>query len=457
MDVLGVSCYFHDAAAALLRDGQLVAAAEEERFSRKKHDYGFPSSAIDFCLRTGGIPASAPRLRRVLREAVPQVRAPPAHVHADVPALAAPVPGGDDPLARRQAVDPAPPPEAARAVRPRRILFSEHHLSHAASAFFCSPFDEAAILTVDGVGEWTTATVGRRARHRDHRPRGDPLPALARAALLRLHRVPRLRGQRGRVQGDGHGALRRAAVRRPRVAAHPGGGRRQLRARHELLRVPPLDGADVQRPVRGAVRRAAGPRRALLHGRERLPVVLRAASRGPRGAGGAEPVLRRPRRQHPGGDRGDRPADGAVRPPPDGPAAPLHGRRRGAQQRGQRAHPPRGAVRGALRPAGGGRLGRRAGRGALGVPRGPRPAARVRDGARRTGARSTGGRRCEASLDGRRASPTRAFDDEDRLLDHVVDAARAGQGRRLVPGPLRVGAAGARATAASSPTRAAPR
>jgi carbamoyltransferase len=59
MDLLGISCYFHGAAAALLRDGQLFAAAEEERFSRKKHDYGFPQHAIDFCLKTGGIPGAA--------------------------------------------------------------------------------------------------------------------------------------------------------------------------------------------------------------------------------------------------------------------------------------------------------------------------------------------------------------------------------------------------------------
>jgi len=159
MDVLGVSCYFHDAAAALLRDGQLVAAVEEERFSRKKHDYGFPSSAIDFCLRTGGIPASAldyvvffekpflkferllltcmqtfPRSRRLFQEAM--------------------IPWLGDKMWIRHLL------QKRLGLPPSRILFSEHHLSHAASAFFCSPFPEAAILTVDGVGEWTTATVG---------------------------------------------------------------------------------------------------------------------------------------------------------------------------------------------------------------------------------------------------------------------------------------------------------
>jgi carbamoyltransferase len=159
MDILGVSCYFHDAAAALLRDGRLVAAVEEERFSRKKHDYGFPSSAIDFCLRAGGISSAAldyvvffekpflkferllltcmqsfPRSRRLFQEAM-------------IPWL------GDKMWIRHHL-------QTRLGVPASRILFGEHHLSHAASAFFCSPFSEAAILTVDGVGEWTTATVG---------------------------------------------------------------------------------------------------------------------------------------------------------------------------------------------------------------------------------------------------------------------------------------------------------
>jgi carbamoyltransferase len=159
MDILGVSCYFHDAAAALLRDGRLVAAVEEERFSRKKHDYGFPSHAIDFCLRAGGTTGAAldyvvffekpflkferllltcmqgfPRSRRLFQEAM-------------IPWL------GDKMWIRHHL-------QTRLGVPASRILFSEHHLSHAASAFFCSPFPEAAILTVDGVGEWTTATVG---------------------------------------------------------------------------------------------------------------------------------------------------------------------------------------------------------------------------------------------------------------------------------------------------------
>jgi carbamoyltransferase len=159
MNILGISCYFHDAAAALLRDGQLVAAAEEERFTRKKHDYEFPQHAIDFCLRIGGIRTddldyvaffekpfvkferlllsgmqTFPRSYRVFREAM--------------------VTWLGDKLWIKHLI------QKRLGVPPSKILFSEHHLSHAASAFFCSPFKESAILTVDGVGEWTTASLG---------------------------------------------------------------------------------------------------------------------------------------------------------------------------------------------------------------------------------------------------------------------------------------------------------
>lgn len=159
MYILGVSCYFHDAAAALLRDGELVAAAEEERFTRKKHDYGFPQNAIDFCLELEGIRGedldyvvffekpfikfdrllltsmqTFPRSHRVFREAMITWLGDKLWIKS---------------LLQKRLNVPA-----------SKILFSEHHLSHAASAFYCSPFEEAAILTIDGVGEWTTASLG---------------------------------------------------------------------------------------------------------------------------------------------------------------------------------------------------------------------------------------------------------------------------------------------------------
>jgi len=159
MDILGISCFFHDAAAALLRDGQLLAAAEEERFTRKKHDFEFPANAIEFCLRTGGIAArdldyvvffEKPfvKFERLLLTSLQEFpRSYPLFREAMITWLG-------DKLWIKQLI------QKRLGVAPEKILFSEHHLSHAASAFFCSPFDEAAILTVDGVGEWTTASLG---------------------------------------------------------------------------------------------------------------------------------------------------------------------------------------------------------------------------------------------------------------------------------------------------------
>ncbi len=160
MNILGISCFFHDAAAALVQDGIVTAAAEEERFSRIKHDSGFPMQAIEFCLRTAKLRAedldwvvfyekpfikfdrilmstlqTFPRSFRVFREAMIKWLAEKLWVKG---------------LIRKRI-----------GVPPERILFTSHHLSHAASTFFCSPYSDAAILTVDGVGEWATATCGR--------------------------------------------------------------------------------------------------------------------------------------------------------------------------------------------------------------------------------------------------------------------------------------------------------
>ncbi len=157
--VLGVSCYFHDAAAALVRDGALVCAAEEERFSRKKHDASFPARAIDFCLKAGGVTSSdldyaafyenpPQKFRRVLGTAAAMGR-PAADAFAQsMRAWATERRGIKQRLSDLLEI-PA-----------RRVVFAEHHVSHAASAFFPSPFDSAAVLTVDGVGEWATATIG---------------------------------------------------------------------------------------------------------------------------------------------------------------------------------------------------------------------------------------------------------------------------------------------------------
>jgi carbamoyltransferase len=159
MDVLGVSCYFHDAAAAILRDGQLLAAAEEERFSRVKHDYGFPRRAIQFCLREAGIRGADLDYAVFFEKPFRKFDRILMSVLAGYPGTC----GVFRESMTAWLIDKlwvASTLENELGIAKGKILFSEHHLSHAASAFLCSPFDKAAILTVDGVGEWTTAAWG---------------------------------------------------------------------------------------------------------------------------------------------------------------------------------------------------------------------------------------------------------------------------------------------------------
>jgi len=164
MKVLGISAFYHDSAAALIEDGRIVAAAQEERFSRRRHDARFPSSAIAFCLQFARIKAAdidlivfyeKPFLKfeRLLETYVgfaPRglasfAKAMPLWVHEKL-------------FLRRFLVREFR--EMAKDVDwDARLMFSEHHFSHAASAFFPSPFKEAAILTVDGVGEWATTSL----------------------------------------------------------------------------------------------------------------------------------------------------------------------------------------------------------------------------------------------------------------------------------------------------------
>jgi len=158
MTILGISCYYHDSAAALIRDGKLIAAAHEERFTRTKHDPEFPKNAIAYCLREAGIGIAdidfigfydKPLLKfdRILQTYIATwprsyasfIKAMPVWVKEKmwIPQMIKKYLGYDGP-----------------------VLFSEHHISHAASAFLVSPFESAAILTMDGVGEWDTTTYG---------------------------------------------------------------------------------------------------------------------------------------------------------------------------------------------------------------------------------------------------------------------------------------------------------
>lgn len=155
MKILGLSFFYHDAAACLLIDGVPVAMAEEERFSRKKHDSGFPKLAIDFVLKQGGIVPSdldaivfyeKPfiKFERIIKNSLATFPWAPATFRESIKHLFL------DKLWIRQLI------ADETGVSMEKVMFSGHHLSHAASAFFASPWDKAAILTVDGVGEWAT-------------------------------------------------------------------------------------------------------------------------------------------------------------------------------------------------------------------------------------------------------------------------------------------------------------
>jgi carbamoyltransferase len=160
MNILGISAFYHDSAATLVRDGAIVAAAQEERFTRRKQDPSFPSKAMAYCLHAGGIEASdldvvvfyekpllkAERLLETYLGVVPR----------GLGSFSVAIPTwlrekGSIPSILRRELGPQ---------YKGPILFTEHHESHAASAFFPSPFEDAAILTADGVGEWATATIG---------------------------------------------------------------------------------------------------------------------------------------------------------------------------------------------------------------------------------------------------------------------------------------------------------
>ena len=168
--ILGISAYYHDSAACIVRDGDIVAAAQEERFSRIKHDHRFPSRAVDYCLREAGITANdldhvafydKPWLKfeRLLETYV-------AFAPSGLPSFLKAMPLWlKEKLWMEDAIKTAVGYDGD-------VLFPEHHQSHAASAFFPSPFERAAVLTLDGVGEWATTSWGIGHGNRIE-PRGE--------------------------------------------------------------------------------------------------------------------------------------------------------------------------------------------------------------------------------------------------------------------------------------------
>lgn len=164
MKILGISAYYHDSAAAIIEDGEILAAAQEERFTRKKHDPGFPTNAVKFCLQYAG--ATLDQLDAVVFYDKPLLKFERlletyyAFVPKGLPSFMTAIPVWlkekmflkrliREELSNIEKYEPAK----------LKLLFPEHHLSHAASAFYPSPFEEAAILTIDGVGEWATASI----------------------------------------------------------------------------------------------------------------------------------------------------------------------------------------------------------------------------------------------------------------------------------------------------------
>ncbi len=159
MYILGISCYYHDSAAVLLKDGELLAAAQEERFTRVKHDFSFPKNAINFCLEFGGIENKD--LDYVVFYEKPFLK-----FERIIKTIFSTYPKSQK-LFSETAINWLTDKLWIKAViseflemKSEKILFSSHHYSHAASAFFCSPYKKSAILTVDGVGEWATTTLG---------------------------------------------------------------------------------------------------------------------------------------------------------------------------------------------------------------------------------------------------------------------------------------------------------
>jgi len=164
-DILGISAYYHDSAACLVRDGEIIAAAQEERFTRKKHDAGFPTQAVRYCLREGGIGVKDLRyiafydkpllkFERLLETYI-------AYAPRGISSFLKSMPVWLNEKLFQKTMLQREFLKLGDGMKKRDLpefLFGEHHESHAASAFYPSPFDSAAVLCMDGVGEWATSS-----------------------------------------------------------------------------------------------------------------------------------------------------------------------------------------------------------------------------------------------------------------------------------------------------------
>src|SRR5262245_56290373 len=368
----------------------------------------------------GGDRRGRPRLRRLLREALRQVRAHPPLRAPDLPEVLEGLPRVDAHLAHGQALGEGPDPRAPQGRPQARAVRRPPHVPRGLRLLLLplrgggDPHGGRGRGVVDGDDG------GREGLDDPDRP-GDALPPLRRPPLLRLHRLLRVRGERGGIQADGDGSLREAEARREGEGGREDRERRLDLARHVLLLLPLVAGLDavpqVHRPLRARPRPRAG-------------------RQDPR------PLLRRRRRLHPGGDGGDPDRDGAPPPPADGPPPARHGRGVRLELRRERQDPAGHSVQGDLRPARRRGRRRRGRRGAVGDPLPPRPAPPVRDGARLLGEGVRGGRDPRLPQEGGDpacAMLQRRAGDRPRRRDPPERG-----GHRLVRRAVRVGAARAR-------------
>ena len=158
MIILGISAFFHDSSVCLIKDGKIIAAAEEERFTRKKHDAGFPYKAIEYCLSAAGITINAVdyisfyekpilKFERVMGQFIQSFPKSFFSFYQAMPSWI------NDKLRVQSIIK-------KKLKYKKSIFFIEHHMAHAASTYLVSPFTEAAIVTIDGVGEWASTTIG---------------------------------------------------------------------------------------------------------------------------------------------------------------------------------------------------------------------------------------------------------------------------------------------------------
>ena len=341
MRVLGISAFYHDSAAALIEDGHLVGAAQEERFTRKKHDSGFPQNAVQYCLDAAGI-----KLADV--DYVAFYDKPFLKFERLLETYLAFAPRGFNsfrmamPLwLKEKLFQKTLLRDEMKRWQPdfdwqKRLLFGEHHQSHAASAFFPSPYEEAAVLCMDGVGEWATTSLGWGQGNKLEMLKEIHFPHSLGLLYSAFTYYTGFKVNSGEYKVMGLAPYGEPKFKDTILEQHrrPQGGR-HLPARPDLFRLlhrPAHDEREVRRAVR---RQGAQARRA------------------------SDPAPHGPRRLDAGRHRGDRAAAGALGEEGDRREEHLPGGRRGAELRRQRQAAAREPVRRHLGAAGGRRCRRR--------------------------------------------------------------------------------------------------